>query len=560
MALTHEQVDEMRRLMADFLDEVDATIDASEVPVDGGPLDHLELSGDTLDVLIGSPGVSPPEGTHIGSVIGRDAEGLEVELDEVVLLDDADGRFRLDSNATGNMLVATGRLADFEDPGDPANGVNPRPIQYYAVVITTLAGDLTVTTEFRIRPRYPHIDPAGGEGCTVVKPTGMSGLYGELGAASGKVVSLEKMTGVHKATGLNQLKPKLTRVSVVGHPAVCMRHGQAWMFRDGNDVVVEGMAFRAGMPSSAKEIDNLTVGEGATDWVRNMHFRNCSFSSSNDELMRVNDTDKDGGHACRHIRLSYCMFAEAFFDANHPKGTQHNHGPALSGRCQDIVMDHCLIGSNDIRNPQLTYAIHGVAVVNCLIFHWLEHTNFAGINVVGCSSGTQSEAWPLTCRIEGNLFHPVGRGDNSYGERRNAIFLYRLDGSKVNVYIPDGGSRPNHFISPVNDSFHDDLLVIDDGITIRECWSDFAVNRGTPPFEWAPAFEQVLHPTETEEQRRDLFADIMEHAGNGSQYDADIKELIRAGTTRMNVTPDQHAARYGAEWDGVGGSLKHGVC
>jgi hypothetical protein len=82
-------------------------------------------------------------------------------------------------------------------------------------------------------------------------------------------------------------------------------------------------------------------------------------------------------------------------------------------------------------------------------------------------------------------------------------------------------------------------------------------------------------PTATEADRRAVLARVLDYAGVRrrdaagnlvpgdlalNHYDYDIVHAFRtAGIARTDMTPAQLAYLYGPDWDGVGGSLGHGM-
>lgn len=392
----------------------------------------------------------------------------------------------------------------------------------------------------------------------------VAGVSLQLSATSGgaAITAGSAGSGVHTwhSPITTQLKPTMTRSTLRGHAEVAIRHGRGWSFRQGNDVVLESLALRSGelmalLGGATRDVDNATWGFQGEDWARNILVRNSEFTNSNDEQCRPDSDFPVAGtthRGTRHLRFEYTMFYEAFHNGGHSKGANHEHGPAASGWIVNVGFDHCMI-SGDIRNPRIAKGPRGAYVRNCLIYNWGggAYPADAGIDIV-CTDDTLANAKPTTVRLEGNLFYRVG------GLRNTAIVVYRGQETISNIYIPSSGNYQNYFCDPATDTFTDDPLTLGDGIQNSGSSSDAIINTGTPGFELASAQEALLVATNSEALRRALKDDLIANCGNGSQYGADIKALIAAGTTRSpgSVTPTTHRKRYGWNWDGI---TKHGI-
>jgi hypothetical protein len=380
--------------------------------------------------------------------------------------------------------------------------------------------------------------------------------------------------GIGKPRQGVRTQPKLNRSNCTydGHAEWAMRHGRGWIFRQGANIIVRDWAFRVGTHlvntgfPALNEVDNLMLAFKGTNWLRDIIFQNCSFSSSNDELLRI----KNGGSsfAARGVRFTNCLFAEPLYDAGHPKGRQHNLGPAVSPHHANIVFDHCLMLGNAARSPLINKSV-GATIRNCVIGHWRAHKDYGGAM---CIFDRTSALRQIAVRIEGCLYQkPVESG--TWPARESAIVLRGLTELETAfVYIPSSGDYRNYHIDIPTDSFGDDPLVVDDGIHLGG-GTPLDVIRDTPPFELADDYE--LMPTATEADRRAVLARVLDYvgvrrrddAGNLipgdlalNHYDYDIVSAFRAtGAARTDMTPAQLASLYGPEWDGVGGSLGHGM-
>jgi hypothetical protein len=514
--------------------------------------------------------VNAPAGTRIAEINGY-MFGSPIPLDSVVFQTGGDigGRFTIVQEGQRFYLhVGTGAFVDFE--GD----VRPRPLMFYFPAVTWFFGPFSVDATLTLRPRYPKVDPAGGTLNQTILISSMDALYKEVvKVQQNKTIKIDpSWKGIGKPSGRTQPKLNRSNCTYEGHPEWAMRHGRGWVFRQGSNIIVRDWAFRVGTHlvntgfPALNEVDNLMVAFKGANWVRDIIFQNCSFSSSNDELLRV----KNGGSgfAARGVRFTNCLFAEPLYDAGHPKGPKHNLGPAVSPNHANIVFDHCLFLGNAARSPLINRSL-GATIRNCVIGHWRSHKDYGGTMCVFDSTAAPRQ---ITVRIEGCLYQkPVQSG--AWSARQSAVLLRGLaDPATAFIYIPSNGDHRNYHIDIPTDSFGDDPLVLNDGIHLGP-GAVPEVIRDTPPFELADDYEFM--PTATEADRRAMLARVLDYvgvrhrdvAGNLipgdlalNQYDYDIVHAFRtAGTARTDITPATLAALYGFEWDGIGGSLGHSM-
>lgn len=516
--------------------------------------------------------VNSPPGTPIAEITAR-YFNFELQLDSVVFQDGGDigGRFAILQDG-GRFYLQVGAAA----PPNFESAVHPVPLIAYFPAVRWTSGPYSADATLKLRPRYPKVQPTGGVANQTIVISSMTALYNEIVKTNqNRTVKINpSWKGIGKLPPGVTTQPKLNRSNCTyeGHPDWAMRHGRGWIFRQGSNIVVRDWAFRVGTHlvntgfPALNQVDNFMISYKGTNWLKDIIFQNCSFSSSNDELLRV----KNGGtaFAARGVRFTNCLFAEPLYDAGHPKGPEHNLGPAVSPNHANLVFDNCLMLGNAARSPLISKSL-GVTIRNSVIGHWRPHARYGGTM---CVFDDTAAARQITVRIEGCLYQkPVQVG--SWPARRSAILLRGLaDPTSAFIHIPASGDYRNHHLDIPSDSFGEDPLAIGDGIHL-DFGATAEVIRDTPPFELADDYG--LMPTATEENRRAVLARVLDYVGVRrrdeagelipgdlalNHYDYDIVHAFRvAGTARTDVTPVQLASLYGPEWDGIGGSLGHGM-
>jgi hypothetical protein len=514
--------------------------------------------------------VGAPAGTLIAEITGS-IFNYRIPIESVVFQEGGDvgGRFALAQDGERFfLLVGTGAPIDFE------GAVRPVPLMFYLPAVRWTWRQFSTDATLILRPRYPKVAPTGGTLNQDIVISSMVALYQEVPkTTANRTIKINpSWRGIGKSPGTAQPKLKRSNCTYEGHPEWAMRHGRGWIFQQGTNIVVRDWAFRVGAHlvntgfPALNEVDNLMLAYKGTNWLKDVIFQNCSFSSSNDELLRI--TNGGTPFAARNVRFTNCLFAEPLFDAGHPKGEFHNLGPSVSPNNANVVFDNCLMLGNGGRSPIINKSL-GATIRNCVIGHWRPNVRYGGTM---CIFDTTGAARQLTVRIEGCLYQKPSQV-GTVPPRRSAIALHGLnDPNTAFVYIPSTGRYRNHHIDIPSDSFVRDPLTIGDGIHL-DLGSVAEVVRDRPPFELADDYG--LMPTASEEQRRAVLARVLDYAGvrrrdaEGNlipgdlalnHYDYDIVHAFRTtGTARVDLTPVQLASLYGTNWDGVGGSLGHGM-
>lgn len=518
----------------------------------GGELAAIELDNYFADRL--GVGLTPAADTVIGSFVFKDdaAVVLTPGADALTFLTggDADGRFAIFDAGSGSdryKLRHTAVVADFEDT--PA----PRPRLSYPISVSGTVAGITVQASLKILPRNQLIDPAGNEtaGETVCS-TADEFKAAFAGTVTDKTISFgPTIEGVLTQTVGGQIKMTGDRITVIGDRHVVYKNPNGVMnVTDARDVRIEGLAVGPGAPATVDEQDAVQnwsggISGGASGDIQRVIWANCVVFAANDELWRVTGTGKI--KAPRGVRLTRSLLVYPFYDANHPKGAQHNHGIAASDLADHTMIDHCIIWGADTRDPQINGSC-GNYVVNNIFGFW--KTNQRGTAILGGRGTLAENTGPSSSIIAGNLYVP-----REAAARARAIWFYRVQKNATHHYVSDD----NHFVNPATDTFTDDPLTTSDGIAHQEC-SDASVLQTAPGFAVAGL---TRDPTTLEADRRALFDDLTTGAnrvGNNSAFcDWILANQVRAGVASENVTPAQFEGFYGAAWDGAGGSRGHGV-
>lgn len=542
-----------------------------------GALSYLTLSSDWLhspDINTGIPVAvtgGTTVGTHrVGEILGWDDTDVAVTLTAASLTDTVGGRFKITQETTHFYLDV-----DSGGPIDFLTGINNRPINHYIPSITANdVGAVVATLAPLVRAKFPKVAPTGDGTATVLTQDDMTELLATLVAVGDdKTVQISAAwTGVANTTGQGDKKLRRSNATYIGHPLWAYRPQKGVYFQQGSNIIIKDWAFRvdgtAGLDSAnGIDIDNLNLCYGnPTAMLRNVEFINCSFSTSNDELLRVKGED---GFQCQGIKFTRCLFARPLTASGNkkqfPTGS-HNHGPAVSPGNMNIVFDRCVIMDFRTRGPRCNRST-GFTVRNCLIANWQNGTTLGGIMCAQGDVGSGTEI--ITARLEANLFDGMLAGE------RNAINLEHLNNvNTAYVYIPNSGNYQNTFINVATGLYDPDYVSLGDGINIHTgesaaYVSNAGVIRQTPPYELADDYG--ILPTSTAGEIEALANDILNYVGvrervggvhtgdliSGDDalnaFDYDVLHTYRTGGTGdRTYLPAEVDAQWGPDWNGGG--------
>lgn len=568
----------------------------------GGTLDHLET-------IPARPFLLEPDlttnrtpvavGTRVCQIVGKDAAGADVALDDLTITDTQTGIFRvvLDTGEwfleVANSGANTG--ATFFDYGisPGGNGAPPAgtimwstPKKFYLPsVLGEDAAANTASKVIEVRPKYREIivDGAGASPGTTISITGLltgsaSNLYTYLASNNLQNHRLNISTGW---TGVNRYPTTFVpspgagwfNVTLFGHRLWAMNHGRGFIIRHGNNIHIKNMAFRVGyhwaqsQGAQGGSVDNFTIGDGNVAPTSRILIENCDFSGANDELERV----KNKWISCRGVMFLNCLFHDPLADAYQVPSESDNHeyGPAVSPRQSNIVYAFCLFDHYRYRGP-LFNRVAGATMINNVVTEWISAGTSFHMGAVGAGYET------MTGQALGNLYNsPLRAGSeaNIAAKRRLAITFYRLrDANTSQIYIPSTGNYRNYHTRIDLDAFGDDPLVIGDGLSLDD-GSVAGVIRDEMPYDLESYYG--LMPTATEANRRAVMARVLDYVGvratdgsgnvlpgdsNMSFYGHHVVNALRT-TGRRGIsqpTPTLIDGMFGPGWNG-GGSLVSGM-
>lgn len=550
-----------RRLVHQILDPSNGTIatasdscvinDISIAP-GSGDLTSIEITNAFVDVF--GPGQSPATGTEIGRFVFKDDVGDTLTPGAGALVfptgGDSDGRFAIFDFGSGSdryRLRHTAVVADFEGAGLKLN---------YPISVQGTIGAVTITQPLLLHKRYALIDPTGNQTATEVTFDTCDAFKTLVNLNTSNRTIKPSVTALatkvlRKSTYTGDIINTASNITWDLGGGMVFNHRKGMFIRSGNNIRIVGGGFGVGTSDATvdakKDIDNAECGTGsaAPDWLENVIIEGATCFASNDELWRVKNR-------VRGFRFNRVLFCYPFYPANHTKSGVHNHGPAVSDFCGNVVADKCLLWAADTRMFQLNGA-WGFRQTNCVIGFWKD--NQAGVRLIG-SRGTLAEATATEAVVDANLLVPAV--DNAT-YRGGAIELLKIQEAISNIYVPQTGNYVNFFCFPGTDDFGDHPLTVANGAIVLSGCS------GAAALTSAANFENVgltIMPTATEQNRRDVFDDVVDNAGDPDlQITLDVRAQARAGIADTFVSPAAFEALYGSgspPWMG-GGSLTHGV-
>lgn len=507
-----------------------------------GELASIELSNSFVDRL--GVGVAVATGTEIASFAFKDSEAntLTPGASALTLVNDAGGRFAIHDAGSGNdryKLRHTAVAADFEDT--PA----PKPLLSYTIIVSGVVSGVTIQQSLKLYPRNQAILEAdvGDQTANVVEVSTADEFKSTCNTdADDRTIRFASgVSGVLTQTTSGQIKLKGERITIVGRDDVVYRNPNGVMsVSDCKDVLIKYFAAGPGEPATTDEQDATQIwggGIGGTgDWIERILYDHCIFFAGNDELWRV--TGIGLTKAPRGCRITRSIICYPFYDASHPKGAAHNYGAAVSDWADHVMIDHSIIWGCRTRMPQINGSC-GVYVVNNIIGFWADNSPasfiLGGRGTLAENTGPSSSIW------KGNLYVP-----RSATAKARALEFNKVNKAVSHHFV----DTDNHFINPATDTFANDALTTSNGIVHVSC-SDASVLQSEAGFAVA---DFTPDATATEQNRRDLFADIVADCGNGSALCDYLIAHVQAGTADENVTPAAFATLFGgADWpDAVG--------